>query len=667
MTKTPKQTLKPHPTSLMEVGSVDDFLSTAFKAAEDLAKSSVRMILAVTMVQDALDVRDRGRIGEPTGTAVIFRVPGPDWVEPVAQALTRIGQWGITFRRTGAKMSEKPETGSDETANVLGAGLNALGVSHAPDRLLPPSLLATADIRIDLRPPGPRVLRTAIDLVTGMRCGPVPENAARGLAFDEIAACLRRGSKPSACIRRLVAASKSKHGNDPTLADVPTLDRVVGMGPAAEWGLALAASVAQWRRGERGFETIERSAIVAGPPGCGKSTYIRSLAKTLEMPLVSTSVASWFSTGGYLDQVIGAFDAAVARAVAVSPSVLFIDELDAIPHRSNLKPGERGAEYWNTLCSRILLALDSAVSGETASLIVVGATNYPERLDDALTRPGRMNRIICIPPLDAPAIAGVMRQHLGDDLPAADLMPLALVGIGASGAEIASWVKEARGAALAERRPMALADLVARVAPPENRSPAQQLSVARHEAGHAASTLLLRLGTIESVSIVGRGRFAGRTNARLRAVEQMTADDLDTFVVSILCGRAADEHWGAATSGSAGGPGSDLAYATSLVASKHGAYGLGDTLAYRASPEHAVALCERDPTFGAVVEADLRRLYEAAQVFITENASLVDAIAKRLVRSRILSGADLDAIIGTPTQRPATDGDRLVAVGGAHG
>jgi ATP-dependent Zn protease len=313
-----------------------------------------------------------------------------------------------------------------------------------------------------------------------------------------------------------------------------------------------------------------------------------------------------------------------------------------------------------------LLALDSAVSGETASLIVVGATNYPERLDDALIRPGRMNRILRIPPLDGTAIAGIMRQHLGDDLPGADLMPLALVGIGASGAEIASWVKEARGAALAERRPMALLDLVARIAPAETRSPAQQLAVARHEAGHAASTLLLQVGTIESVSIVGRGRFAGRTNARLRAVESMTADDLDALVVSILCGRAADEHWGAATSGSAGGPGSDLAYATGLVASKHAAYGLGDTLSYRASPEEAVALCERSPALAAIVEEDLRRLYDVSKVFLSENAALVDAIAQRLFRSRILSGADLDAIVGAPAARPASEDDRLVAVGGVH-
>ncbi|CAO4145435.1 ATP-dependent zinc metalloprotease FtsH [Methylorubrum aminovorans] len=666
MTKTPKETLKAHPVYHEDLVALDEFVSAPPNLAEDLANSCVRMILAMTLVQDALTAAERERIAQPSGTAMVVSVPGPDWVEPIAQALTRIGRWGITFRRKGGKMAEKPDTGSDETANVLGNGLNALGVSHEPARYLPASLSATADICIDLQPPGPRVLRAVIELVTGMRCGRVPDDAARGLAFDEVAACLRRGTKPSACLRRLAAASKAKFRGDPALDDVPTLDRLQGMAPAVEWGLALAAGVEDWRQGGRAWKDLpERCAVVSGPAGCGKSSWARSLAKTLKMPLVSTSVASWFSSGGYLDQVIRQFETVIGQAVAVAPAVLFLDEIDTIPNRASLDG--RNAEYFNTLVSRILLALDSAVSGETSSLIVIGATNYPERLDDALIRPGRLNRVIPIPPLDAHGIAGIMRQHLGDDLPGADLVPLAIIGGGATGAETASWVKGARSAALAERRPMALADLVARIAPPETRSPTVQLAVARHEAGHAVSTSALLVGTIESVSIVGRGRFAGRTNARLRAVESMTADELDAFVISVLCGRAADEHWGAASSGAAGGPGSDLAIATGLIACKHGSYGLGATLTYRAGPNEVAALVERDPVFRAVVEADLKRLYEAAQGFVSENAAVINVIARRLVQSRILSGAEIRDLVGAQGVPTIPDDARLIEVGGAHG
>ncbi len=308
------------------------------------------------------------------------------------------------------------------------AGRNVLGVSHDPDRLLPASLVATQDIRIDLPPPGPRVLRAAIELVTGMRPRRVPQGAARGLTFDEVSACLRRGSRPSDCVRRLVAASQAKLRGDVALNDVPVLSETHGYGEAADWGLRLAAAVEEWRHDRRNFSDLpEKCAVFSGPAGVGKSSYVRSLAKTLGMPLVATSVAAWFTAGGYLDQVIKAIDAVFAQAASLSPAVLFLDEIDAIPNRSRID--SRHAEYWIALTSHILTKLDSATSGDASRLVVVGATNFPERLDEALVRPGRLNRVIPIHMPDQAAVAGILRQHLGDDLPGADLAPLAVVGL----------------------------------------------------------------------------------------------------------------------------------------------------------------------------------------------------------------------------------------------
>ncbi len=237
-----------------------------------------------------------------------------------------------------------------------------------------------------------------------------------------------------------------------------------------------------------------------------------------------------------------------------------------------------------------------------------------------------------------PSIAGILRHHLGGDLVGEDLMPLASIGTGATGADIAGWARGARMAARAAGREMVLADLVDQVAPPETRSPAVLKAVATHEASHCLGAELLSVGAVQTVSIVSRGGYAGRTDAKLRNFESLTADEIDAYVVSVLCGRAADERWGAASSGSAGGPRSDLAIATATVAAKHGTYGLGGSILYRGGNTEAVQLIDKDRDFRALVEADLHRLYEVAQAFVAEHASGSSVSPAGWSRSRCWAG-----------------------------
>lgn len=96
----------------------------------------------------------------------------------------------------------------------------------------------------------------------------------------------------------------------------------------------------------------------------------------------------------------------------MAPSILFIDEIDGIGKR---QPAEREyADYWNAVVNKALELLDGAVKSE--GLIIVGATNRPDDIDEAIKRSGRLETHIEIPKPDVPTLAEILAHHLGDDV-----------------------------------------------------------------------------------------------------------------------------------------------------------------------------------------------------------------------------------------------------------
>ncbi|WP_019904804.1 AAA family ATPase [Methylobacterium sp. 77] len=614
---------------------------------EVLATASVSTVLAISMLHAMLPPKVLARIQAPPSLALVVAVPGPDWIGPIAHALTSMRAWTEVIKRSGSsKVSDKSGMGGEFVASALGAGRSVVGVTTAPERYLPAALITTADLRIELKPPTPKALRATIRLVTGRRAGRLPADIVQGLGFDEITGCIRKGSTPRDCVRRLKAASASKRAASSDLADVPLVEDTCGYGPAGDHAKALVEAVKAHRRGAP-WPAATRF-ILAGPPGTGKTSLARSIAKSLGVRITATSVSSWFAqTNGYLNDICKKVDEVFLEA-SQNGGVLLIDELDSLPNRETCDSRHR--DYWVTVVNHVLMTLDGAVSSPASRLVIIGATNFPERLDPALVRPGRLDRVVRIDLPDEDAIEGILRQHLVDDLANEDLGPIAAIGIGATGADIAGWVGGARMVALAGKRQMNLADLIGRIVPPETRTPAQQLSVARHEASHAVILETQAVGDVRTVSLVAQGAFAGRTLSRLNNdTSVMSVTDLDALIVSVLAGRAADQQWDAVTAGSAGGSGSDLAHATALVAGKHASWGLGQSLLYRGDQADALALLRVDPAFRRLVEDDLSRLYEISRDLVSRNTDVIDRIARRLVERRVMSGAEVRAIIaGSP-------------------
>lgn len=191
---------------------------------------------------------------------------------------------------------------------------------------------------------------------------------------------------------------------------VLSVETLSGYGAAKSWSLDLKADLALWREGTLDWSDMSTRLLLSGPPGTGKTTFARALRNTLQVPMLATSVAHWLEPG-YLGDVLKTMSSAFDTAAAHAPCILFLDELDNIGNRGR---AGHNADYWDSLINRMLELLDGA--GKRSGVVVVGATNHPDRIDPALLRSGRLEKHVVIPPPGTGTLAGILAHHLGPDL-----------------------------------------------------------------------------------------------------------------------------------------------------------------------------------------------------------------------------------------------------------
>ena len=592
------------------------------------------------------------------GDVIIIEAPSQDWLHPVMEAAPAalLGWEGQSVKSRGrnASVGERPfcvfecSNSKDKSRDSL---VQDIAAEIADGRTI---IIATVDIAAapsTLRDSADHVLvlkhPTAdwLDRVLAEATGDNQIEAGRDINFADIKPEMlqlarRPGQSANDFVRRLVKLAASARSSDQ--GTKLKLDDLHGMPEVIRWAKALAADIADYKAGRLSWSELDRGALLSGPPGVGKTLAVRTIADHCGVAFFATSYSGWQGTGtGHLGDVTRAARTAFREARKAAPSILFIDELDTIGSRQN---NSKHGDWWRSIINLLLEELDGAAARD--GVIAIGATNYPGNLDPALKRAGRLDREIEIGLPDANALEQIFRVYLGDALPKADLVRLASLAIGHTGADVAAWVRRARRTARATRRDITFDDVLREiVGEVAEHDPAELYRIGVHEAGHALIATLQNPAAPPSLMIGHGGQTA--LSAAFRRV--ITPKQVDFMLMLALAGRAAEEIICGEVSAGAGGPAhSDLAKATRLAAMAEASYCIGSTgLTWTDmdNTEQFQTQLAMRPGTEAAVRLRLEQAYEAAKLAISAHQSVVEKLAAALVDRIVLTPGEVGEII----------------------
>jgi cell division protease FtsH len=410
---------------------------------------------------------------------------------------------------------------------------------------------------------------------------------------------------------------------------------------------------------------IPKGVLLVGAPGTGKTLLARAVAGEAKVPFFSLTGSD------FVEMFVGVGAARVRdlfqQAEAAAPSIIFIDELDALGRARGAASEISGAGEREQTLNQLLAQMDGFDTKK--GVMILAATNRPEILDPALLRPGRFDRKVVI---DRPDVRG-REQILGVHVrgvkldPAVDLPAIAARTVGFVGADLANLVNEAALlAARAGKNAVDMNDLgeaVDRVLAGLERksrimSADEKEIVAHHEAGHAVvAELRPKADRVSKVSIIPRGVAAlGYTQQQPTEDRYLlTRAELLERLDVMLGGRVAEELvFGDISTGAQ----DDLQHATDLARDMVTRFGMGDSLGLATYEEPQRSPFLSDVHFGdkgysdetaRSVDLEVRNLLEAAheraRVTLAQHERALRALARRLIEKEVVDRATLSAVI----------------------
>lgn len=414
---------------------------------------------------------------------------------------------------------------------------------------------------------------------------------------------------------------------------------------------------------------MPKGVLLVGPPGTGKTLLARAVAGEAGVPFFSIAGSEFVEmfVGMGASKVRDLFKQANEKA----PCIIFIDEIDTIGKKRDGASGMGGNDEREQTLNQLLTEMDGfdAANG----VIILAATNRPESLDPALTRPGRFDRRV---PVELPDLKGresILRLHaqkvkIGPDC---DFAVVARMTPGASGAELANIINEAALGAVRHHR-MAVTqydlqeavDTILAGAQKKNKilSDKEKCIVAYHEVGHAmVAALQNHSAPVQKITIVPRTSGALGFTMQVEDGDHtlMTKEEILAKIATMTGGRAAEEVvFNSITTGAS----NDIEQATKMARAMITRYGMTDDFdmvaletvnnAYLGG-DASLACSERTAaTVDDKVVEVVKQQHEKAKQMLIENRGKLDEIAKYLYEKETITGEEFMRILTAVPQLP---------------